>query len=232
MTPPPTASASSIHPLASGIQTRETLAEHYERLVRETQHRRLVDLELRGLDIVLSLLLLALAIPLSLLIAGAVLATSGRPVFYRGRRVGRAGRVFTMTKFRTLRAGAESRLGHHLGTALVEQTESEVTRIGARLRSTQLDEVPQLWNVLKGDMSLVGPRPPIPEEVELYHRWHRRRLSMKPGLTCLWQVSGRNNVDFDRWMELDLQYIDNWSHKLDFDILWKTVPAVLRGRGA
>ena len=96
-----------------------------------------------------------------------------------------------------------------------------------------LDELPQFWNVLKGDMSLVGPRPPIPEEVASYHRWHRRRLSMKPGLTCLWQISGRNDIqDFDRWMKLDLQYIDNWSPSLDLKILLRTIPAVLTGKGA
>jgi lipopolysaccharide/colanic/teichoic acid biosynthesis glycosyltransferase len=107
-----------------------------------------------------------------------------------------------------------------------------VTPIGRVLRKFSLDEIPQLWNVLKGDMSLVGPRPPIPEEVASYHRWHRRRLSMKPGLTCLWQISGRNEIDFDRWMQLDLQYIDNWSPTLDFKILLRTIPAVLSGRGA
>jgi lipopolysaccharide/colanic/teichoic acid biosynthesis glycosyltransferase len=107
-----------------------------------------------------------------------------------------------------------------------------VTRIGRLLRRTYLDELPQLLNVLKGDMSLVGPRPPIPEEVGRYQRWHRRRLSMKPGLTCLWQISGRNNIDFDRWMQLDLQYIDNWSPTLDLKILLRTIPAVITGRGA
>jgi lipopolysaccharide/colanic/teichoic acid biosynthesis glycosyltransferase len=95
-----------------------------------------------------------------------------------------------------------------------------------------VDELPQLWNVLLGDMSLVGPRPPIPAEVEKYERWQRRRLSMRPGITCLWQISGRSNVDFDRWMRLDLNYIDNWSLALDLVILLKTVPAVLTTRGA
>ena len=107
-----------------------------------------------------------------------------------------------------------------------------MTTVGRILRKFSFDEIPQLWNVLKGDMSLVGPRPPIPEEVWSYERWQRRRLSMKPGLTCLWQVSGRNNVDFNQWMELDLQYIDNWSPTLDLKILLRTIPAVLSGRGA
>jgi lipopolysaccharide/colanic/teichoic acid biosynthesis glycosyltransferase len=112
------------------------------------------------------------------------------------------------------------------------KSDPRVTGVGRVLRKFSLDEIPQLWNVLKGDMSLVGPRPPIPEEVSLYERWQRRRLSMKPGLTCLWQVSGRNNLDFNRWMELDLQYIDNWSPSLDLKILLRTIPVVLSGRGA
>jgi lipopolysaccharide/colanic/teichoic acid biosynthesis glycosyltransferase len=107
-----------------------------------------------------------------------------------------------------------------------------VTRIGRLLRKFSLDELPQLWNVLRGDMSLVGPRPPIPEEVARYERWQRRRLSMKPGLTCLWQVNGRNELDFHSWIELDLQYIDSWSLGLDLRILLKTIPVVLTGRGA
>jgi lipopolysaccharide/colanic/teichoic acid biosynthesis glycosyltransferase len=108
-----------------------------------------------------------------------------------------------------------------------------VTWLGKFLRKFSLDELPQLWNVLRGDMSLVGPRPPIPEEVAQYKRWQRRRLAMKPGLTCLWQISGRNEIyDFDHWMQLDLEYIDSWSPLLDLKILVKTIPVVLLGRGA
>jgi lipopolysaccharide/colanic/teichoic acid biosynthesis glycosyltransferase len=118
------------------------------------------------------------------------------------------------------------------GPVFKVKADPRVTRIGRLLRKFSLDELPQLWNVLKGDMSLVGPRPPIPEEVILYERWQKRRLSMKPGLTCLWQISGRNDIDFNRWMELDLQYIDNWSPALDFKIMLRTIPAVLSGRGA
>jgi lipopolysaccharide/colanic/teichoic acid biosynthesis glycosyltransferase len=107
-----------------------------------------------------------------------------------------------------------------------------ITPVGTWLRRTSVDELPQLWNVLRGEMSLVGPRPPLPEEVSRYERWQRRRLSMKPGLTCLWQVAGRNRVGFEEWMKLDLAYIDNWSLKLDFKILLQTVPAILTARGA
>jgi lipopolysaccharide/colanic/teichoic acid biosynthesis glycosyltransferase len=112
------------------------------------------------------------------------------------------------------------------------KSDPRVTWFGRFLRKFSLDELPQLWNVLRGDMSLVGPRPPIPEEVAHYKRWQRRRLAMKPGLTCLWQISGRNNIDFDRWMQLDLEYIDSWSPLLDLKILLKTIPVVLSGKGA
>jgi len=125
-----------------------------------------------------------------------------------------------------------SHLNEMTGPVFKAKDDPRVTAVGRVLRRFSLDEIPQLWNVFRGDMSLVGPRPPIPEEVANYHRWHRRRLSMKPGLTCLWQISGRNNVDFERWMQLDLQYIDNWSPLLDLKILVRTIPAVLSGRGA
>ena len=110
--------------------------------------------------------------------------------------------------------------------------DARLTPIGGFLRRYSIDELPQLWNVLRGDMSIVGPRPPIPSEVERYERWQRRRLSMRPGITCIWQVSGRSNVDFKRWMEMDLEYIDNWSLGLDMKIIVKTIPAVLGSRGA
>jgi lipopolysaccharide/colanic/teichoic acid biosynthesis glycosyltransferase len=112
------------------------------------------------------------------------------------------------------------------------KNDPRLTRIGKFLRRTSLDELPQFINVLKGEMSLVGPRPPIMSEVVQYEWKNRRRLSMKPGITCIWQVSGRNNIPFDKWMELDLEYIDNWSLQTDFEILLKTIPAVIRGSGA
>jgi lipopolysaccharide/colanic/teichoic acid biosynthesis glycosyltransferase len=112
------------------------------------------------------------------------------------------------------------------------KNDPRITRVGSILRKTSIDELPQFFNVLKGDMSLVGPRPPLPKEVVQYDRWQRRKLAVKPGLTCLWQVNGRNNVDFEDWMKLDLEYIDNWSLWLDTKILVKTVPAVFRREGA
>src|SRR5436305_1739723 len=153
-------------------------------------------------------------------------------------RCGLNGRSFTLYKFRTMVADAEDRRGEllHLnemnGPVFKLRSDPRVTTLGRFLRRFSLDELPQLWNVLRGDMSLVGPRPPIPEEVAQYQRWQRRRLAMKPGLTCLWQISGRNNVDFDRWMQLDLEYIDSWTPMLDLKILLKTVPVVLSGKGA
>jgi len=195
----------------------------------------------RALDVALSSLILLLAAPIVLLVAIAVRLTTGRAgggVLFRQTRCGLNGRRFTLYKFRTMTADAEERLAElqHLnemdGPVFKVRDDPRVTRVGRVLRKFSLDELPQLWNVLRGDMSLVGPRPPIPEEVARYERWQRRRLSMKPGLTCLWQVNGRNELDFGSWMELDLQYIDSWSLSLDLKILLKTIPVVLSGRGA
>lgn len=192
----------------------------------------------RSVDVAASLLILGLAMPLVLLVAVAIKLSSGGSVLFRQTRCGLNGRYFTLYKFRTMVRDAESQrnellhLNEMAGPAFKLRRDPRVTRVGRLLRKFSLDELPQLWNVLRGDMSLVGPRPPIPEEVAQYERWQRRRLSMKPGLTCLWQISGRNQVDFDRWMELDLQYIDTWSPMLDVKILLKTIPVVLTGRGA
>ncbi|HEX8153013.1 MAG TPA: sugar transferase, partial [Thermoanaerobaculia bacterium] len=193
----------------------------------------------RLLDVGIAVLLLALTFPVILLAALAIKLSSPGSVVFKQKRIGLNGRMFTLYKFRTMIADAHDRreefahLNEMNGPAFKAKNDPRVTPVGRWLRKFSLDELPQLWNVLKGDMSLVGPRPPIPEEVESYHRWHRRRLSMKPGLTCLWQISGRNDIaDFDRWMQLDLQYIDNWSPSLDLKILLRTIPAVLSGKGA
>ncbi len=192
----------------------------------------------RTVDLVLASLMLVLTAPLQLGIAAAILATSGRPVLFRQTRCGLNGRRFTLLKFRTMVHGADEERGglEHLnemgGPVFKIRNDPRVTRLGRLLRRFSLDELPQLLNVLRGDMSLVGPRPPIPQEVAGYQRWQRRRLSMRPGLTCLWQIAGRNEIDFDRWMELDLEYIDSWSPSLDLKILARTIPAVLSGRGA
>lgn len=192
----------------------------------------------RALDIILSGVLLALALPILALLALLIAVSSSGGVLFRQTRCGRNGRLFTLYKFRTMTADAEERrheiehLNEMDGPVFKARNDPRVTRLGRFLRKFSLDELPQFWNVLKGDMSLVGPRPPIPDEVARYERWQRRRLAMKPGLTCLWQISGRNELDFDQWMKLDLAYIDNWSTWLDVKILARTVPVVLSGRGA
>ena len=190
-------------------------------------------------DVVLSVALLVLLSPLLLLIGLVVWLSSRGPMLYTQRRCGLNGRRFTLYKFRTMYLGADERLDEvaHLnevnGPAFKAKRDPRVTPIGRWLRRWSLDELPQLVNVLKGEMSLVGPRPPIPAEVERYERWQRRRLSMKPGITGLWQVSGRAGIDdFSDWIALDLRYIDQWSLWLDLKILLKTIPAVLFARGA
>ena len=192
----------------------------------------------RTLDVALSSLILLLALPIVCCVAVAIRLTTGGSILFRQTRCGLNGRRFTLYKFRTMTEDAEERLAElqHLnemdGPVFKVRDDPRVTPVGRVLRKFSLDELPQLWNVLRGDMSLVGPRPPIPEEVARYERWQRRRLSMKPGLTCLWQVNGRNELDFGSWMELDLEYIDSWSLSLDLKILLKTIPVVLSGRGA
>jgi lipopolysaccharide/colanic/teichoic acid biosynthesis glycosyltransferase len=213
------------------MQGGDSLAERYSRLAQETPDRRRVDFELRALDILLSSLFLILSLPVAFPIGVVIALTSGRPVFYRGQRVGRGGRVFTMTKFRTLRRGAEARLGHHLGVALVEATEAEVTRMGRWLRATQLDEVPQFWNVLKGDMSLVGPRPIRPrffEELaaELPAYW--QRLVVRPGLTGFAQVRRGYETSMVEKLSHDLEWIADRSVRLYLRTLGATGWRVLR----
>ncbi len=193
----------------------------------------------RVLDVAITSILLIFLLPLVMLPAAVFIKlTSPGPVLFRQRRCGLNGRVFTMYKFRSmvdnaeqLRAEVEA-LNEMDGPVFKFSSDPRITSVGKILRRFSIDELPQLLNVLRGDMSLVGPRPPIPEEVARYERWQKRRLSMKPGITCLWQISGRNEVSFEDWMKLDLTYIDNWSLLLDLKILLKTVPAVLLGRGA
>jgi len=192
----------------------------------------------RFMDILLSGVLLILLSPLFLLVTLLIKATSRGPVFFAQRRVGYNGRQFSCLKFRTMVENAEERkkellrLNEMTGPVFKIKNDPRVTPFGRWLRKLSIDEIPQLINVLWGDMSVVGPRPPIPSEVDQYHLNDRRRLSMKPGITCLWQVSGRNRIPFEKWMELDRQYIDRWSLALDLKILVKTIPAVFRGSGA
>ncbi len=192
----------------------------------------------RILDVVISGLLLILMLPLMILIGLLVRLTSKGPAFYRQVRCGLYGRKFVLYKIRSMYQGAEDVLWEikHLnemdGPVFKMRNDPRVTPLGRFLRRSSIDEWPQFWNVLKGEMSLVGPRAPLPEEVKEYTRWQRRRLSVKPGITCLWQISGRNEIDFHEWMKLDLHYIDNWSLLLDLKILLRTFPVVLLGKGA
>jgi len=189
-------------------------------------------------DRICALVLLICFTPLFLFIPIIIKLTSRGPLIYKHERAGLNGRRFEMLKFRTMFENADE-----IRTSLINKNDIDkivfkmkddprITRVGRILRRFSLDELPQLLNVLKGEMSIVGPRPPLHEEVIKYEGWERRRLSMKPGLTCLWQISGRSKIGFKEWIKLDLEYIDNWSPALDILILFKTIPAVISGRGA
>jgi exopolysaccharide biosynthesis polyprenyl glycosylphosphotransferase len=193
----------------------------------------------RLIDVLLSGIALLVLSPVFIIVAVLIKSDSPGPVFFRQVRCSLNGRKFTLYKFRTMFKDAELKLKELLalnemaGPVFKMSNDPRITGAGKFLRKYSIDELPQLWNVFRGDMSLVGPRPPLPSEVEAYDTWQRRRLSMRPGITCLWQISGRNQIiDFNRWVKLDLEYIDNWSLWLDLDILLKTVPVVFCGIGA
>ncbi len=192
----------------------------------------------RGLDVAIAALTLIITAPITLLVALAIRLDSPGPILFRQTRVGLYGRPFTLYKFRSMRVDAEQQLSEleqmneASGPIFKMRNDPRQTRIGRFIRRTSLDELPQLLNVLNGDMSLVGPRPPIPREVEQYDEWHRRRLEVAPGVTGLWQVSGRSQLTFDEMVMLDLYYAENWSLLLDLKILLRTIPTVLLGTGA
>jgi exopolysaccharide biosynthesis polyprenyl glycosylphosphotransferase len=192
----------------------------------------------RALDLLITVPLIVLLLPAGLLIAAAIVVDSGFPVFYRQTRLGRENRPFTILKFRSMRVGADSerqRLRERneaSGPLFKIRRDPRVTRVGAFLRKWSLDELPQLLNVLAGRMSLVGPRPPLPEEVEQYSEKQLKRLRALPGITGVWQVSGRSELGFEDMVKLDLYYVDNWSIWMDLSIMLLTLPAVLSSRGA
>ena len=223
----------------------------YPDLSQREDGRKLSRTMKRMMDVLGSALALAIFLPVFLVIAIAVKATSEGPVFFRQRRVGQHGNSFTFLKFRSMYANNDAQVHKQYvqqliagkadkhpsngnGEGVYKMTkDSRITRVGAFLRKTSLDELPQFFNVLKGEMSLVGPRPPIPYEVEAYEIWHRRRLlEAKPGITGLWQISGRSRVKFDDMVRLDLQYARNWSPWMDIKILLRTPGAVVLGSGA
>ena len=191
----------------------------------------------RLIDIVVAAAALIVLSPLLLLVAVVVRTRDGSPVLFRQQRVGLHGRPFEVVKFRSMTPDAEARLAdleaanEIRGPAFKMTHDPRLSGSGAWLRRTSVDELPQLWNVLRGEMSVVGPRPPLPREVDEYDIWHRRRLSMKPGITGLWQVAARRDPDFDRWVRLDLDYIDHWSLWLDLKIVARTIPAMLTQEG-
>ena len=192
----------------------------------------------RSLDLSVAIVGLVLTLPLFPVIAVLVKLDSKGSVFFAQKRVGRHGRLFTCYKFRSMVADAENQkvklaaLNEASGPAFKIRQDPRITAIGSFLRRSSFDEMPQLFNVLLGQMSVVGPRPQIPTEVELYEPWHRARLAVKPGITCLWQISGRSQVGFDEWMRLDLEYIRRRSLRTDLFILLRTLPAVMARKGA
>ncbi len=192
----------------------------------------------RVLDVCASSVALALLSPLMIVVALLVKFTSRGPILFKQERVGRHGRPFNMLKFRSMVVNAEElkaklmAMNEQAGPVFKMRSDPRITAVGRFIRKFSIDELPQLVNVLRGEMSVVGPRPPVPSEVAKYEAWQRRRLSVRPGLTCVWQVSGRNEISFEEWMYLDMQYIDHWTLAQDFQLILKTIPVVLTGRGA
>jgi exopolysaccharide biosynthesis polyprenyl glycosylphosphotransferase len=213
------------------------IADGYVHFV-SVQHKPIQIGIKRVIDIVASFAALTLLLPLLLAAALAVKLTSRGPVLFKQLRVGLHGRTFCMLKFRSMVQNAEELKGslvaqnEQAGPVFKMKRDPRITKVGGFIRKYSIDELPQLINVLRGDMSLVGPRPPIPSEVARYEAWQRRRLSVRPGLTCVWQVSGRSDLSFEKWMLLDMRYIDHWSLTQDLQLILKTFPVVLTGRGA
>jgi lipopolysaccharide/colanic/teichoic acid biosynthesis glycosyltransferase len=202
----------------------------------ERRRRALARGRKRLFDVAVGWVALVLLAPLLAFVGLLIRAVDGGPVLFRQTRIGLNGRPFRLIKFRTMEPGAEDRLGELMarneirGPAFKVTDDPRLTRTGRVLRATSLDELPQIWNVLRDEMSLVGPRPPLPWEVDAYDPWHHRRLAVKPGITGLWQVQAREGEDFDQRVELDLEYIDRWSMWLDLEIIVRTIPAMFKGR--
>ncbi|HQG45873.1 MAG TPA: sugar transferase, partial [bacterium] len=220
-------------------RTRQTDFNGFPLLEFETFHAKEWQLFIkRIMDLAIASVSLAIFSPVLLLVAVLIKLTSKGPVLFKQTRIGLNGRKFTLYKFRSMVEDAEARKKDLLqqnemdGPVFKIKRDPRITTIGWIIRKTSIDELPQLFNVLMGDMSVVGPRPPLICEVEDYKVWQRRRLSLKPGITCIWQVSGRNKIGFDKWMKMDLEYIDTWSLWLDVKILFKTFFVVLTGYGA
>ena len=191
--------------------------------------KRFYEICKRGIDIIGAGSGLILLSPVIAIVACAVKFTSKGPIFFSQKRVGKNGQLFDMYKFRSMVVNAEElkeKLAHQnemSGPMFKMKDDPRVTKVGKFIRKTSLDELPQLWNVLKGDMSLVGPRPSLPKEVKQFEKWMYKRLTVKPGLTCYWQVSGRNNIDFEDWMKLDISYVEDRNLWIDIKLIFKTI---------
>ena len=207
----------------------EGLKVELENIEENKENLKFYEIFKRGIDIIGAGSGLILLSPVIAIVACAVKFTSKGPIFFSQKRVGKNGKLFDMYKFRSMVVNAEE-----LKEKLVQKNEMSgpmfkikddprVTKVGRFIRKTSLDELPQLWNVLKGDMSLVGPRPSLPKEVKQFENWMYKRLTVKPGLTCYWQVSGRNNIDFEDWMKLDISYVEDRNVWIDIKLIFKTV---------
>lgn len=207
----------------------EGLKIELENIEENKENLRFYEICKRIIDIIGAGSGLILLSPVIVIVACAVKFTSKGPVFFSQKRVGKNGQIFNMYKFRSMVVNAEEikeKLAHQnemSGPMFKMKDDPRVTKVGKFIRKTSLDELPQLWNVLKGDMSLVGPRPSLPKEVKQFEKWMFRRLTVKPGLTCYWQVSGRNNIDFEDWMKLDISYVEDRNLWIDIKLIFKTV---------
>jgi lipopolysaccharide/colanic/teichoic acid biosynthesis glycosyltransferase len=206
-----------------------------EFVVRESAAYRIAK---RSFDLLLAMGGLVLLVPIIPLIAVMIKLDTPGPVFFRQQRIGRRGRPFAFYKFRSMFVDADERkkdveaLNEQDGPVFKVRSDPRVTDVGRFLRRSSLDEIPQIFNVVKGEMSIVGPRPPLPTEVSRYQPWHRRRLEVTPGITCLWQISGRSHLSFNEWMRLDMEYLKQRSFRTDLLIFFKTIPAVIARKGA
>ena len=216
----------------------EGLKIEFENIEENKESLKFYEICKRGIDIIGAGSVLLLLSPVIAIVACAVKFTSKGPIFFSQKRVGKSGKLFDMYKFRSMVVNAEElkeKLAHQnemSGPMFKMKDDPRVTKVGKFIRKTSLDELPQLWNVLKGDMSLVGPRPSLPKEVKQFEKWMFKRLTVKPGLTCYWQVSGRNNIDFEDWMKLDISYVEDRNLWIDIKLIFKTVLVLFGDKNA
>lgn len=216
----------------------EGLKIELENIEENNENLKFYEICKRGIDIIGAGSGLFLLSPVIAIVACAVKFTSNGPIFFSQKRVGKNGQLFDMYKFRSMVVNAEElkeKLAHQnemSGPMFKMKDDPRVTKVGKFIRKTSLDELPQLWNVLKGDMSLVGPRPSLPKEVKQFEKWMYKRLTVKPGLTCYWQVSGRNNIDFEDWMKLDISYVEDRNLWIDIKLIFKTVLVLFGDKNA